>query len=82
MLLANLAYKKFIYYSQTNMAQKEHEAAGAISKEVDDDDDDDKRLYECARKYEIIVKQVSTSCLACKYHRCVWMTLFIVQNSL
>ncbi|KAJ1398455.1 hypothetical protein SESBI_31055 [Sesbania bispinosa] len=37
------------------MTRQEHEVAGIIS---NDANDDDRRLYECARKYETIVKKV------------------------
>ncbi|RDX79953.1 hypothetical protein CR513_39560, partial [Mucuna pruriens] len=36
------------------MAHQEHQVAGIIS---DDVNDDERRLYECARKYETIVRQ-------------------------
>lgn len=48
MLLNTLPYNKFL-----NMDHKMHEVAGIVSTDVDDD----RRLYECARKYEIMVKQ-------------------------
>ncbi|KEH42233.1 hypothetical protein MTR_1g064480 [Medicago truncatula] len=35
------------------MAHQKHQVTEMISQ----DEDDDRRLYECARKYEIIVKQ-------------------------
>ncbi|KAK7279352.1 hypothetical protein RJT34_24401 [Clitoria ternatea] len=35
------------------MAHQEHQVSGAVP----EDANDDKRLYECARKYEIIMKQ-------------------------
>jgi len=37
------------------MSHKEHKAAEIISK----DEDDERRLRICAKKYEIIVRQVS-----------------------
>lgn len=36
------------------MAHQEHQVAGVISEDLNDE----RRLYECARKYETIVKQV------------------------
>jgi len=44
------------------MAHQKHQVTEMISQ----DEDDDIRLYECARKYEIIVKQVPTYCLMFK----------------
>ncbi|KAJ1398454.1 hypothetical protein SESBI_31054 [Sesbania bispinosa] len=37
------------------MTRQEHEVAGIISKDANDDA---RRLFECAKKYETIVKQV------------------------
>ncbi|KAF1860336.1 hypothetical protein Lal_00037675 [Lupinus albus] len=36
------------------MAHKEHRIAGITTNEVDDE----RRLYECVRKYETVVKQI------------------------